>query len=502
MGSRRRAARKSRLSEHAGLLGSLALSQVTPRAPELAMRALRWQGELHRLGVSIPFFITHDLGLVLAAPAEQRERGPRVDLEELFPDGDRVRSQLERYAKLIRELSESQLSEAAGELSLSDDLITVLLSRLLAPATTRLGQAQAPPELPALESALFERLNPALLQELYGAKKRSWELRCLEALLESELFLLTTVDAMDLDTLRLFGLLGGDALTGALAQVDLLTALDSPEAHDVVNFSLEILPSVLEAKAKAGAGSVAAFGYAGLARKGSIDSMVLTELAWDDAEFMRRMVDDELLYYSREQHHEEAGRIHYLLIDASASMRGERSTFARGVALATAKKLLLEGEDVSLRFFDARLYEPQPAINGKLPLGHLLSFKGERGRNPARVFSELVTWLELAKRRDGRDPILHFFTHSALHIPRDTVAALTRAAQLSGVFMLPSGGQLELGYLDLLDNHWVVDHSTLAGSGRADAARGILDEVAGRPSAPPSSRRGGDLAPASRRELR
>jgi hypothetical protein len=43
----------------------------------------------------------------------------------------------------------------------------------------------------------------------------------------------------------------------------MLAALESPEANDIVNFSLEILPSVLETKTRPAAGSTAAHGYSG-----------------------------------------------------------------------------------------------------------------------------------------------------------------------------------------------------------------------------------------------
>jgi hypothetical protein len=273
-------------------------------------------------------------------------------------------------------------------------------------------------------------------------------------------------------------MLGGDTDRGALAQVDLLAALGAPEANDVANFSLEILPSVLEAKARPAASTHSAFGYAGLARKGSIDSLVLTELVWDTEELMRRLADDEVLYYAREQARDETRRMHHILVDASASMRGDRATFARGMAIATAKKLVLTGEDVAFRFFDSRLYEPHVSRAGKLPLAHLLSFKGERGRNPDRVFNELETLLALTEHRDAREPFIYVFTHGALYIPRETVAALARRAKLAVVFMLPSGGAPELDYLDLLDAHWVVDHQTLTSkSDRADNARRILGDV-------------------------
>jgi len=70
-------------------------------------------------------------------------------------------------------------------------------------------------------------------------------------------------------------------------------------------------------------------------------------------------------------------------------------------------------------------------------------------------------------------------------------------AHLAAIFILPSGGKLDLDYLDLLNAHWVVDHATLAHrEARADAAKSILGETHGARSAvesdaPPASQRGG-----------
>ena len=208
------------------------------------------------------------------------------------------------------------------------------------------------------------------------------------------------------------------------------------------------------------------------------------ELAWDDIELARRLIDNEVLYYAREQQHEHEGREHLLLVDASASMRGERATFARAMALATGKKLLLEGDHVVFRFFDSRLYEPHAAHGQDLPTAHILSFKGERGRNPARVFSELITVLDLS-RRSGEPPVVHLFTHAALYIPRELVQEVQNRARIAGVFILPSGGKLDLDYLHLLSAHWVVDHNVLSQRAeRAAAARSILVDVGKKSPAP------------------
>jgi hypothetical protein len=206
---------------------------------------------------------------------------------------------------------------------------------------------------------------------------------------------------------------------------------------------------------------------------------VLTELAWDPDEFARRMVDNELAYYTREQASDEARRLHYLLVDASASMRGDRQVFARGLAIALGKKLQLAGEEVWMRFFDSRLYDVQRARPGQLPAAYLLGFKGERGRNPARVFAQLATEIALLRARDQRDPVIHLITHAALHVPRTLVQEVRRQAHMFGVFILPSGGTLDLDYLDLLESHAVVDHATLQQkSARAAAATKIVDDAA------------------------
>ncbi len=483
-----------------GPLGSLALSRVRPANATLALRALRWQESLTRLGVTLPLFLVHDVGLVFAAPDEQRDLTARVPASELTARGSSGLARLvDVYHAMLAELADTEASRRAGQLRLTDDLVVAVLARLLGVVAARTAGRPAYPTRIPHDPAVLERIEPQLMV-LFRSVDRAWETSALQTLELARLFVLTLADALDTDTLRLFGMLGTDGSASALSEVDLLAAFQSPEANDIVNFSLEILPSVLETKTRPAAGTSLTQGYSGIGNRGSLDSMVLTELAWDDLELVRRLVDNELLYYAREQGRDEQRRIHLLLVDASASMRGDRTTFARGMALATGKKLLLEGEDVVFRFFDSRLYEPARAKNGNLPTAYLLSFRGERGRNPSRVFAELLTELDLMKSRDARAPVVHLFTHAALYIPRELVQAVRQAAHLAAVFILPSGGKLDLDYVDLLDAHWVVDHETLSARGaRGDAARSILGESEGlrrglaevdadHPEAPPSKR--------------
>jgi hypothetical protein len=463
-----------------GPLGGLLLSAVRAGSPMLVVRAVRWWRDLARLGVRLPLFVVHDLGMLYAAPREQMDLQPRPGAEAAIARVPKLAELAAAYREVVAEIARSQAAERARIMKLSDDLVVVVLARVLTSVVQRAPHKPPWPETLPLDPELVRDLDRQL-PELFAAVPRTYEVASLDALFRARLHVLTLADALDLDTLRLLGMLGPESTAaGALAHVDLLAALSSPAASDIVSFSLELLPSVLETHRAHATGTHAVHGYAGVGRKGSIDSMVLTELAWEEEELARRMVDGELLFYTREQAPDEARRLHYLVIDASASMRGEREVFARGLAIALGKKLQLAGEEVWMRFFDSRLYDVQRARDRtQLPAAWLLGFKGERGRNPARVFAQLATEIALLRTRDQRDPVVHLITHAALHVPRPLVQEVQRQAHLFAVFILPSGGVLDLEWLDLLEGYAVVDHATLQQrSARAAAATKIVDEAA------------------------
>jgi hypothetical protein len=284
---------------------------------------------------------------------------------------------------------------------------------------------------------------------------------------EHRLHLLLALEQIDLDTLELLRLFGRDA--GSIPEtelVDLLSVFSSPDANDVVNFSLDILPSVLETRRGGGQQVFAVDGYSGVVANGSLDSLVLTEMAYDEELFEQRFLDNEMLYYAHEAQVKPPARSYQILVDASASMRGARTVFARGLAIALAKRMSLLGFDSSVRFFDSRLYEPMrlrrpgrnPA-NAPLHLSGILTFRGEHGRNYARVFSQFAS--ELDRMRDRMSITAYVITHAECHMPVELVRRIRETAELYCVFMLPSRGALELDYLGLLTSHEVVTDQAL-----------------------------------------
>ena len=486
-------------------IGSLALSCVQIDNPMAILRAAHWRNALAKVGLAVPFWAVHDLGSLATQEGGTAPIGKRRFLTERIAPKEALAAH-ELWVESVKEIASSEVMERSRQWRLGDDLISVLLLKILGPIYERhLGPGRRP-------SAAVLPLDPELYRDIdrqlasvFRAHDRRQDIRFLGHLGHERLRLITSVEQIDLDTLRLLGMFGAEAsAASALGMLDLLNVFSSPEANDVVNFSLDLLPSVLETKRASGQQSFSVDGYAGLARRGTLDSLMLSELAFDPDLFDRRFMENEVFFYSREKQHEEDRRLHYIVVDATASMRGQRSVFARGLALTLIKKLSLRGEDVYFRFFDSRLYETQHARSrrrahqGGVNVPYVLCFKGEHGRNYAKVFGLLANDLARLAKRERRAPILYILTHAECHVPIDTIERLRSIARLYGVFMLPSLGELDLEYLPRLHTVQVVDEAALKQrEARARRAMDIVDDAAGedRPSLLPEDRRRRDSLP-------
>ncbi len=139
--------------------------------------------------------------------------------------------------------------------------------------------------------------------------------------------------------------------------------------------------------------------------------------------FEQKTLSDDLLYYGHERQNEAPRRLHYLLVDGSASMRGAREMFARGLALALAKKLSLAGGRTSGCASSTAASRPRStSAAGRGGICRACSaFRSERGRNYARVFADLAVEVTHLVRDEGRDVAVTFITHGACHIPLPTV---------------------------------------------------------------------------------
>jgi hypothetical protein len=361
-----------------------------------------------------------------------------------------------------------------------DELVAVLLTRALGDTYNRWrdrSKAAGAMELP-LDLGIYADIDPAEHFRTFDAQP-IWGF--LEHLSQQSLHIYTSVELIDLDTVRLLGMFredsarGADGLAGSVDPVDLFAALGSPEANDIAHFSLELLPSVLETKRASGVQSFAVDGYASIERKGNVDSLMLSELAYDLEIFEQKVVDHELLYYGREREREDERRLQYILVDSSASMRGQRQVFARGLVLALLKKLSLQGDEVWLRFFDSRLHETiKVTRSGQVPVPYLLSFRSERGRNYGKVFRQLALEIQRQHRELRRRIVLYVVTHGQCHVPPELIAGLAQHAFLYGIIISPSTDVLP-EFVPMLHRSQVVLPDTFGS--RAGRQRRALDIV-------------------------
>jgi hypothetical protein len=463
-------------------VATMALSHVQVDTPMAIVRAAAWTNSLARMGVYLPLFIIHDIGVMLsmtrgAGGYVLRAREAQLARLQLPPG---IKPLLDKYRRLLENITQSEVTERLAGLRLRDEMVAVLLSRILGDTFNRWRDRSKSAGVEPLP------LDLGILGEIdYADHFKDFDPRSLWGFMEhidaQTMHIYTQVELIDLDTVRLLGLFkedsasGSEALGGAIDLVDLFAALGSPEANDVANFSLDLLPSVLETRRSTGAQTFAVDGYASIERKGNIDSLVLSELAYDREIFEQKVVDSELLYYGREKQREDERRLQYILIDCSASMRGQRQVFARGLALALIKKLTLEGDEIWVRFFDSRLHETiKIGRSGQVPVPYLLSFRSERGRNYGKVFRQLLVEVTRLRREQKRRVVLYTITHGQCHIEPDLVGLLKQQAFLYGVIVLPSTDQLP-EFVAMLDRQQIVSGDVL--TNRAERQRRALDIV-------------------------
>jgi hypothetical protein len=477
-------------------VGSLALSELEGVGAMGLMRAVAWHNVLARLGIAVPLVVVHDIGALLCglgrpAPISQGIGDARLG---------------EAWRQLLVELGESDLMRQSAAWKHRDPMVAVVLARILGsvapqlPEDARIARAR---ELP-VDVVQYARVDPRSAFTRYDQEQA---LGWLRTMCTHRLLPLLEVEQIDVDALRLLGLFrAGDKGVAGLDLADLYNVIVSPALADVIDFSLELLPSLLEVRREMGQQTFGVDGYASIERVGHVDNLVLTQLAYDDDVFEQRYVDRELFYYTHQKQYDNERRIHHVLIDGSASMRGVREVFARGLALALCKRLALLGEEVVLRFFDSRLYEGVKVGalgHGEVP--YVLQFRAERGRNYAAVIRQFTAELASpgASRRAPAQPIVYLLTHGEAQFPAADMHALAHRAPVYGVFILPRG-PLQLGYLDALHRAHVIDDEAIGVGRRASRARQIISEVESDLEGPGAreGKPGGAAKPGERRSAR
>ncbi len=271
--------------------------------------------------------------------------------------------------------------------------------------------------------------------------------------------LLVRLRQCDHRVLQLMSLLGEEE-GESFDVLDMFEMMAREESALIANFALDLLPSVLETAQDQSAQLYAIDGLASIETKGVIHNLVPSELAFEPMVFAQRYLERELFYFAREKHQENESREIMMLIDASASMRGLRNVFARGLAVARMKQLILLGEDASFRFFDADLHELRRVQQGSLSLAYLLSFQSTQGRCMDRVLRELIDESEGQSVQSARTRILTFVTHPYTAFENTMLEKLRSRNQLEAIVVHDEGEDFHAPFSDSFDSvhHVKVGH--------------------------------------------
>ena len=115
----------------------MVLSHVQVDTPMAIVRASAWSNSLARMGVHLPLFVIHDIGVMLSmsrGTGGYALRPREAQLARLsVPAG--AKPQLDQYRKLLENIAASEVTERLAGLRLRDEMVAVLLSRILGSAS-------------------------------------------------------------------------------------------------------------------------------------------------------------------------------------------------------------------------------------------------------------------------------------------------------------------------------------------------------------------------------
>jgi len=177
-------------------VGSLGFSMVEADNPMLAVRAAQWRNSLAKVGLAVPFWVVHDIGLLLVhAPSEIRIRRA-LEKVTLAPE---AKAALEKWREILKEIAQTEMVERSRSWKLSDALVVVVLLRVLGPVFERhLGPGRRPTAVPLpIDPDVYTGLDNRLLALFTGAGDRRGDWSFLYHLVNEHLRLLTSIEQVD-----------------------------------------------------------------------------------------------------------------------------------------------------------------------------------------------------------------------------------------------------------------------------------------------------------------
>jgi hypothetical protein len=363
------------------------LPDVTPT------HAASWLRGAAAAGWPLPLALAHDLGLLLSQPAD------RLTLTK--PAYLPFEEDTSAYLSFLHRLATHPLVHDLPSWSppLSDAVLSVLLARLVEgidlPQEYRLPSGPDGVRfLQALDHELAH-IDPATLwQQIPPDARPSWRhLLTSQALSRLE----RNLQALDREELRFLALYGAP-LSGSpdpRTLLDLLALTGLPaHARLALTQTLRLLPQVSDS-ANHRLGGIQIYpegGYEGLARQGSLESLLPSENVYDDDLFLHRVLNHESLYYGRERPREQGREVAYLVGQLGWGLGGDGQVLVRALLLALGQAMRQRGYEVFYSLAGATLSEPHP-LEKPAEVARLLYAQERGGVNSEAVLQGVLEQL-------------------------------------------------------------------------------------------------------------
>jgi hypothetical protein len=463
-------------------LGGLVVSCAGANEAALGMRALSWYNSILRLGLRVPFVVVHDLGAAMLGAASSIRVPPDLPPNFAAPHAtaQAALAVLGQYAQVLEEIAKTDIAAQISATRIEDSVLATLLTRALGPVVDRWRSSIAFEPVPI--NAERSRRPSSRSRRLWAAVDRRPSSDFLQHLLQAPAAPPARHRADRPRHRRAPRARGGRRLHArdragrpprgvqlarGQRRGELLPRHPPERARDEARGrAAGVLRRRLLGRGARTARSTPSCSPRWPTTTTSSSSASSTA-SCSSTPTRPRTARPRGLPDPRRRQRLDARRAHGLR--AGPRHRPRQAHDPAGLRGA-------------VRFFDSRLYEPMRLRRGRsglhgagpLHVAGILAFKGERGRNYARVFSQLASELErCASAR--RSPCTSSPTPSAT-CPSTSCAACASSAEVCGVFMLPSRGALDLEYLPLLTLHEVVTDAALRDrSERATRALSIVE---------------------------
>ncbi|MDM8515080.1 DUF1566 domain-containing protein [Desulfobacterales bacterium HSG16] len=372
-------------------LRTLSLSHVKPPSPS---RPAAWLRGIGALGYCVPLFLIQDLGTLLTMPRQRL----RISRPDHLPDDIDTSA----YSVFLDRMAGYALLCQISAWNISDSVAGVIIAKLLNdvkfPGLYAIPGGNNGADFARRLGVKMDRADPAGIWRETLPEDRP----VLSELLPEEAMtdIAKNLRNLDEDELRFLHRYG-PRFAGAPDPEDMLDLFSllnlPPSVRLAMSQVMSLLPRISQTTRAGGTQTYAMGGYEGLTRKGSLDSIIPTELACPDDILFHRLLNNEALYYGREGERERQKALAYIVTQSGMEMLGDFNVMAQALTLALAQAMQSRGYEV-LQSFAGNLLTPPAGMNKPKDVHRILYYQDKGWSLPEKILnnvSELLrSWKE------------------------------------------------------------------------------------------------------------